>query len=115
MGSWGVGLLDNDSALDYIGNLVDRIIADLESDLAMLSDGGLERTAGPCVSLLATLVESYRDAFGVTSEQVAVWREKVSSWLAEVIDSESRDRDAWLAYKASFDAEFERLAAALNC
>ena len=114
MGSWGAGLWDNDSALDYIDNLVERIITDLETDLATVSDGVLERMAGPCVSLLATLVEQYRCTSAITMERVAIWRGKASSWLAEVIASESSDQEAWIAYKQSFDAEFERLATAIQ-
>lgn len=115
MGAWGSGVFENDTALDYLGNLVDKLVLDLEADLARLDDGILERPFGSCIAILSILAKST----GLGIEYIPLvkideWKVTIRNWIASVAESESADRNAWVSYGATLQAELDALREAIG-
>lgn len=111
MGSWGAGIFENDTALDYLGNLVQRLKRDLEEDVSSLHDGVLERPAGVIVAILRCLAGCSSSAASIVdARDVKRWREAYLSWLKEVELSESFGRDHWKQYSEVLSKEFDDLS-----
>lgn len=115
MGSWGPGLFENDTAQDYIGNLSEKIIQDIELDLAGLGDGILERPVGACLSILNSLSKSYPFLIDTLSaSDIERWRMRLNQWLKSTILEQESDKECWNSFSVEVNKVLHELFQSAN-
>ncbi len=97
MGSWDVGIFDNDTASEYISEFVKRLADDVEHDFESFDNGILERVAPACIAILnAVAAIAAVDVLLVISvDRAREWRVKLRDWFNRVKCSEVRDSEHW--------------------
>ncbi|HKI34164.1 MAG TPA: DUF4259 domain-containing protein [Gemmataceae bacterium] len=109
MGTWGAGNFSDDNALDWLGSLVDELVADI--------DKGMARPEAICghwlaaqIEVLALLCEQL-NAVPPTPQEVTAWRKTyLQTWEAE-IDDYDPDPEYKAKRREVIDSTFARLAA----
>lgn len=117
MGTWNSSdLLGNDSACKYFGDTINKIVADLEQDLATLDNGILERDFGVCILLLNALAARAPTDVGISiaHERISFWRTQIGEWHARVSKSEPVwTQTAWRESAECIGRELDSLASRL--
>ena len=108
MGTWGPGNFSDDIALDWLGGLVDDLVADIEK--------GMTRPEAVCghaltaqLEVLALLCERL-NAIPPKPDEIAAWRETyLQTWETE-IDDYDPDPEYKAKRREVIDLTFDRLA-----
>ena len=116
MGSWGPGTLDNDTALDFLGNLVRSLSTLITSDLdAAQSDGRTERTVLVAVALLSAICSQFDDCSIALSQQtVEEWETRYLDWFDNYAKNLFFETSSADNHRLNAVAEFKRLREALH-
>jgi hypothetical protein len=113
MGTWGNGNFDNDGALDYVGDLIDRltdtITACFDEDNADLDEGG-ESELMPSIGIIKILSEQC-GAAPPKPDVIEGWRSKYLQIYDEQIDGLDPDPEYKLERRKVIDQTFKDLAA----
>lgn len=110
MGTWGTEVFDNDTALDYLGNVVQRIIDDIREDLATLDNGDLARVTPAAASLLVGIALQLPDArFSLSKQLMNSFRSTYLQWFDANMHATGADAQVLCAYRDSVDRVFIHL------
>lgn len=114
MGTWGSGIFDNDSASDYLIELTRKLCSDVESDIANVRDGVLERSFPASIGVLRVLAEVFESAGDVLVEiDLRRWESLMDAWFREVLSTEAEDAAYWIEYRDNVKAEMAKLRQAI--
>jgi hypothetical protein len=114
LGTWGPANFADDAALDWLGSLVDELVAEIDKGIRSSGPGDLcQHWPAAKLEVLAVLCEQL-PAIPPHPDQVASWREIfLRAW-----DEEIDDLDPKPDYKAErrrvLEATFERVTAAAD-
>jgi hypothetical protein len=112
MGTWGAGNFENDAALDFIGDEIDRYISIIEdifgNEGRFLLDEDAEGMLMPAVEILAVLCEH---CHGVLPEHldVAAWKARYLAMYDDQIDGLEPQGDFKQQRRAVIEATFDKL------
>jgi len=119
MGAWGVGVFDNDNALDYLlhvkRDLIERITECLGrpirvwtlEELSIIECG--DSVLLPSIEILCLICETYHTrCFNLPVEVVDEWQQRFLSAYDEVIDEYRPKQDYKIKRREVIVATFER-------
>ncbi len=114
MGSWGLEPFENDTAGDFVGDVMDFVSDTIDKDLNLPKKKQaemIERPALAAVSILAVLAESIEPAtYCVSKNQIEQWQKKYFEWFDEVLPN-SLSAEQLSKWRRIAQREFERLRA----
>jgi hypothetical protein len=110
MGSWGAEIFESDTALDFLGDIIDQIEKAIDRDLeAARTDTTIERPVMAAVAILRALAQNFKSAaICIHRKKVQAWREEYFRWFDANVPSASR---VWEAQRENDEKEFEDLLA----
>jgi hypothetical protein len=111
MGSWGPQIFDSDTALDYLGELIDSIEQTIEADLdSMRTKRGRQVIERPTLAALAALSALAKAlppaARRVSRSKVQSWRRAYLAWFDVEMPTASKN---WHTERRIASLEFSRL------
>lgn len=110
MGTWGTEVFENDTALDYLGDTVLRVIDDIRTDLATLDNGDLARVTPAAASVLVGIALHIPNArCCLTKQQMSAFRDTYLQWFDTNMHESGADADVLSAMRDSIEKVFIQL------
>ena len=112
MGTWAAGNFDNDGALDYVGDVIDGLVARIEEcfadeEMSRLDEFG-EAVIVPSIEIISLLHENCKAA-PPKAEVVSNWKTRFLAIFDEQIDGLEPAEDYAIERRVVIVATFERL------
>ena len=110
MGGWGPGVFQNDTALDFLGDLVEQVCRTIQKDLSDLQSGdsySTHRLTVSAVSILAILAKNLpMVAIQLSASEVRVWKQVYFEWFDKTMPDASLD---WKEMRRITKKQFDQL------
>lgn len=110
MGVWGYGVFESDSALDFLGNLVDSIKRLIAEDAAAAGDGVLERQTLAAVACLRAIMREIPEArVYLSRDEVHGWSQAYLGWFDANAPELGAEQEALREMRQNAEREFQML------
>ena len=111
MGAWGYGTWDGDSALDYLGDYIDKLKRDVEKNLRANAREVdiIDRPVLAGVAMLRALIVGTGERYFLARSKARAWRDRYLAWFdqPEVLDCHTNPA----LFRKEAVKEFRRLIA----
>ncbi|HVX14148.1 MAG TPA: DUF4259 domain-containing protein [Pirellulales bacterium] len=116
MGTWGSGTFENDTALDALGDLVDRLERQITRSLkAADRDGEYERPIIALVACLRALAAAFEEVRPwLRRSEVEAWQATYFAWFDRTSPKMGAEPEFVNALRANDNDEFEKLKSYLG-